>query len=1356
MARTITKYAGDVREVYWNGNKNWEDLKNAVGDSNLACTNYLTAGDRPLALYFRDFKFNIPDDCKVTDVYWEICFSSDGDANYFTPNVYAFTSKSLSHLDPSWQSSEYFNLNGGRQPPFPSNEFVWDGHYNENGLGYGNDIKEELVNTDPFGLILRWKALKQGATPRTIRIHWVRLTVTIEEESYAIGKTSAISASEEEAMLKCIDTGMPYSVQFQLVHSGNYNGKAHDIEVKLPPSFELEYGYAVNGSFDEETRIWHCPAGMNDYLTLKWNPHFIGMHNIEFVGDKIGSFKAYYNVCFGDKTVVGDMKIVPEQLRKGELGAIAIDYTFETHLSEIEASFWKDASEPTTEFPTVPMEFDYFVVDWDNTDDGLELVNESEGGQYVRIKCKPNTVNHIRFYAYHRPHIVGTRRLGVENESVSGDKFIREYDVLEPFIYCIGFQTNNIVFSRKRFLSTTDSNMYILPVRVSPYDANIVIGKSSARVKMFRPRDYIGPIPLEQTHYSPKSDYKDKLLNENYKNKRYTGKEGASDETISLNVRLHPYDVTTVQGLVDLDKPIPFNTNHKSFEGDSLNHRGWAELYEIKGVTKTNPHWYDCDISVKYITHNINTRFSIVKGDQVSTYFLPNLLTPVFDSGSDLALFFNVETTGNYVYSSETVDWDRRNLFSIDEGQLVNIRTKNPVGLKSKFTFNWDSMSVSEQKDNRVSRILRLINQRTNQPIMEYEYFDLDFSQEGYYRGRVICRIANKGAFKTVINKRIIFHSNAEEDAEDTPTFGSKVTFELMADKLNINDEGFSGKEIHLEGLDLETGDYFFEVEFVNNNNDFDTPAIMNWFNFECSELAWTSDYTMYYNNMLVSPFPAPNHRVLFMRESEEGTIYYLEDNETEASFMLEPFYQYYTGVNLETKSGISLMNLNNSYNVVYINNGLVKLSINRMNGRMGLFKYDYNGANWTKISNLQLSNFKDINVNSFTDDKIVLQASDTIITMWRGRPFIQFNHPTENLNFLDTFTGVLSDGFNGQQFEYPHLSPLVDDTNLLPACIGDNKKLDTDCITVETVSEKGSIIKSLTVALVDDSGATVTSPSLKQEYIIKATGGVKGCMCYFIVDNHVESYNIEFDDNGYAEMRYTFDTTGEHTIQALRPPCDKYKYAFSSVLTKNVVDRGYAIKVDTPSPTYYGEVPYTCVLTQAGVPVAGKSISFTINGLTYPNKITDENGRAVLANNLDVGDYNLYVEYTEGGVVKCQDEKPITIKKNWVTITAEDEVDPVTQSIEVYKGDPFIVTFTDQLDPSETGHDNLVKGVPCVLSVNGVDYPRITDANGQAKLNINLLFGRYDLKVTIAGSVNYRPNAKNFELIVKDPTEDS
>lgn len=61
------------------------------------------------------------------------------------------------------------------------------------------------------------------------------------------------------------------------------------------------------------------------------------------------------------------------------------------------------------------------------------------------------------------------------------------------------------------------------------------------------------------------------------------------------------------------------------------------------------------------------------------------------------------------------------------------------------------------------------------------------------------------------------------------------------------------------------------------------------------------------------------------------------------------------------------------------------------------------------------------------------------------------------------------------------------------------------------------------------------------------------------------------------------------------------------------------------------------------------------------------------------------------------------------------------------------------------------MKNVVITLTVNGVSYTRVTDSNGQARLNINLLSNTYDLQVSFGGSNLYQPLVKNFELVVVD-----
>ena len=262
------------------------------------------------------------------------------------------------------------------------------------------------------------------------------------------------------------------------------------------------------------------------------------------------------------------------------------------------------------------------------------------------------------------------------------------------------------------------------------------------------------------------------------------GKKGAIDEDISLNVRLPPVDVSTVQGMIEMDKPIPINTNHLCFEGDALNHRGWCEIYKITtDRVGNNPLWYDCDIDVKYITHNINTRFLINKGSRVSDYFLPNLLKPTYKSGCDLSDAFYCSSTGTIGYNGDNVDVNRRNIVVLDEKEYFKIRSQDKLSIKCMVDMNWASTVNTESRDNHVSRIFRLVDSVSGNTVFEYEYFD--FTHDGEEHScRVIGRVLYKDAYKVIINRKIQLANDATEPNTGTPLFGSDFEPYFSCDRL--------------------------------------------------------------------------------------------------------------------------------------------------------------------------------------------------------------------------------------------------------------------------------------------------------------------------------------------------------------------------------------------------------------------------------------------------------------------------------------------------------------------------------------------------------------------------------------------
>ena len=136
-------------------------------------------------------------------------------------------------------------------------------------------------------------------------------------------------------------------------------------------------------------------------------------------------------------------------------------------------------------------------------------------------------------------------------------------------------------------------------------------------------------------------------------------------------------------------------------------------------------------------------------------------------------------------------------------------------------------------------------------------------------------------------------------------------------------------------------------------------------------------------------------------------------------------------------------------------------------------------------------------------------------------------------------------------------------------------------------------------------------------------------------------------------------------------------------------------------------------LLDDVGKPAgAGVNVVFNINGVFY-TRSTDANGYAKININLGAGDYIITAEYK--GLMASNKIKVLPIlSANDLKMTYKD-------------GSKFVATLLD-------GQGNAYSGQTVRFNINGVFYDRVTDSNGQAKLNINLQAGTYTITSTYNG----------------------
>ena len=177
----------------------------------------------------------------------------------------------------------------------------------------------------------------------------------------------------------------------------------------------------------------------------------------------------------------------------------------------------------------------------------------------------------------------------------------------------------------------------------------------------------------------------------------------------------------------------------------------------------------------------------------------------------------------------------------------------------------------------------------------------------------------------------------------------------------------------------------------------------------------------------------------------------------------------------------------------------------------------------------------------------------------------------------------------------------------------------------------------------------------------------------------------------------------------------------FNSESTTNIVGKDFEM--------YYKDGSrYVVTVTSANKPLVSKDVKFIINGQVY-NRQTDSEGKASIAVNLDAG------KITTTAVYPGDDKNEFAFTENTITIKSTIESKDIVKYFR--NGTQYYATFRDS-------NGNLLRNTKVIFNINGVFYTRQTDANGVARMNINLNPNKYILTATNPVSGESRGNIIN------------
>ena len=201
--------------------------------------------------------------------------------------------------------------------------------------------------------------------------------------------------------------------------------------------------------------------------------------------------------------------------------------------------------------------------------------------------------------------------------------------------------------------------------------------------------------------------------------------------------------------------------------------------------------------------------------------------------------------------------------------------------------------------------------------------------------------------------------------------------------------------------------------------------------------------------------------------------------------------------------------------------------------------------------------------------------------------------------------------------------------------------------------------------------------------------------------------YNRTTNATGWAKLNINLER-GTYILTALNTVTgEKASYSIE-VISLIIPEKRHLIKY------YLNDTQYVAkIMGYDGNPVgAGEKVIFNIHGVFY-ERYTDANGYVKLNINLSPGSYILTAYYKD-----CMEGSNIHILP---VLSAED------LSMSYRDGSQFVAHLSDAQGNSYTNKE--IK-----FNINGVIYNRITDANGYAKLNINLQKGAYLITSTYIG----------------------
>ena len=238
------------------------------------------------------------------------------------------------------------------------------------------------------------------------------------------------------------------------------------------------------------------------------------------------------------------------------------------------------------------------------------------------------------------------------------------------------------------------------------------------------------------------------------------------------------------------------------------------------------------------------------------------------------------------------------------------------------------------------------------------------------------------------------------------------------------------------------------------------------------------------------------------------------------------------------------------------------------------------------------------------------------------------------------------------------------------------------------------------------------------------------------------KNYYSNTNSKGVASLTLPSLSNGVYTVKYYFAGNDFYKA--SSAKGKLTIVPSYTPTYTVKSTTTFGSganTAFKVALTSGSYPLAGQTVTLTVDGTTKYTKTTNSDGVVSLPIDLAIGKHTISYSNAAIGKIKAKSgSTEITVKERTSTTLTWKSGTSLNAGSQTYK-----VLLSD-------ANGKALSGRTVKLTVNSKTYSAKTGSDGQASFTVTSTAGEYPVSYSFVGNNNYKPSSGSTKIKLVAP----